>query len=433
MRDAGRVAAAIAVLDDFDRRKVPLKTALADWARNARFAGAKDRAWISGLCLDVLRRRGALGAAMASEAPRGVTLAALRYLWGRSVAEIEALAAEPPHGAGALSTDEIERLSAAGLPSADSDMPAWTRPMFDRAFGAGAAAEAAAMSARADVDLRLNTLKAPVDKALAALEPVGAAAHSFIKTAARIVAPAAADRAPAVTVIPAFNKGWVEVQDLGSQMAALGAGDISGMQVLDYCAGGGGKTLALAAVMDNTGQIYAYDREGRRLKSLYERAERAGLRNLQIRNPAGGEGLDDLRGRMDLVFIDAPCTGSGTWRRHPDTKWRLTPQQLQRRMAEQDAALREAADYVKPGGRLIYVTCSLFIEENDDRVAAFLETHTEFSREPVAPAIEATGLLTEEGRKIVSLCTTSEGALRLTPLRAGCDAFFVARLRRRAG
>ncbi len=129
--------------------------------------------------------------------------------------------------------------------------------------------------------------------------------------------------------------------------------------MLDFCAGGGGKTLALAAAMGNTGQLYAYDADARRLTDTVRRAQRAGVRNLQVRSPIHPDALDGLEGKMDLVFVDAPCTGSGIWRRHPDAKWRLTPEQLDRRMAEQDAVLAGAAPFVKPGGRLIYVTCSL--------------------------------------------------------------------------
>lgn len=434
MRDAGRIAAAITILEDFERRRVPLKTAIADWARNARFAGSKDRAWISGLCLDVLRRRRSLSAAMGDESARAATLAAFQILWGRSVEDIAALAAETPHGPGALSDKEIAALrAAASTPFVGvADIPEWLEPSAAAIFGETAPAELAAFGARADVDLRINTLQATPEKALDALQAVGAAAHPFLATAARITAPDATDRTPAVTIIPAFNKGWVEVQDLGSQIAALGAGAVKGAQVLDLCAGGGGKTLALAAMMENKGQIYAYDNDARRLQPLYERARRAGVRNLQIVNPiTDKEALEALAGKMDVVFIDAPCTGSGTWRRHPDTKWRLTPDQLSRRMAEQDFALADGARFVKPGGRMVYVTCSFLREENEDRLAAFLAAHPDFTASNALGAIEATGLLTPAGRAALSGCETKDGAVRMTPARTGTDGFFVAVLARR--
>jgi len=167
--------------------------------------------------------------------------------------------------------------------------------------------------------------------------------------------------------------------------------------------------------MGNTGQLYAYDADARRLTDTVRRSARAGVRNLQVRSPIDPNALAGLERRMDLVFVDAPCTGSGTWRRHPDAKWRLTEQQLERRMAEQDAVLDGAARYVKPGGRLVYVTCSLFREENEDRVAAFLARTPGFEVRPV----EIAGA--ERWR-------TPEGFLRLTPRTAGADGFFVAGL-----
>ena len=151
------------------------------------------------------------------------------------------------------------------------------------------------------------------------------------------------------------------------------------MQVLDFCAGAGGKTLALAAMMANQGQIYATDSDGRRLTPIFERLARSGARNVQVRAPRGAQDvLSDLAGRCDLVLIDAPCTGSGAWRRNPDAKWRMRPGALEQRIKDQNESLENAARFVKPGGRLVYVTCSLLKAENEDRVAAFLERHADF-------------------------------------------------------
>ena len=169
--------------------------------------------------------------------------------------------------------------------------------------------------------------------------------------------------------------------------------------------------------MGNTGQLYAYDNDARRMADLIPRATRAGVRNLQVRSPVEKDPLRGLEGKMDVVFVDAPCTGTGTWRRHPDTKWRLTPEQLERRMAEQDTVLDQAAPQVKPGGRLVYVTCSILAEENEDRLTAFRERHPQFAGKPIA---------------LAGLPVTPEGYLRMTPLRTGTDGFFVAVLERSA-
>ncbi|MEM8772887.1 MAG: RsmB/NOP family class I SAM-dependent RNA methyltransferase [Pseudomonadota bacterium] len=457
MRPSGKLSAAIEILNDFEARRVPLKTAIADWSRNNRYAGAKDRAWISGLCLDVLRKRHSLAAMMRSDHSRALALGAIRFLWKIDLDELRDIAKEEPHGPGALTEEEQDLLS--GLPlipakagiqkmgAMDSrfhenkredgsepyvigDFPEWLTPQVERVFGDNAAEVMALFAERADVDLRVNTLKTTPEKAIGAVKSVKGQAIPILNNALRIPAPDPSQKAPSVTIIPAFNKGWVEVQDLGSQIAAAAAGDVKGAQVLDFCAGGGGKTLALAALMENTGQLYAYDIDARRLQPIYARAKRAGVRNLQVRSPAGGEGLDDLAGKMDVVFIDAPCTGAGTWRRRPDTKWRLTEKQLQARITEQDKVLDNAAQYVKPGGRMIYATCSFLMEENEDRLDTFFSQHKDFSYFPVFAALDASGLITEQGVSMISPCITPEGALRLTPDRVRADGFFVAVLER---
>jgi len=403
MRDGGRISAALEVLTDLETRRVPAKVALKSWSDRSRFAGAKDRAFVSGLVLDALRRRRSTGWRMGDDSPRAAILGVLAWGWRWPIERIADAAAEEPHGPGPLTEAEAAAL-ASPRPLDDApdpvrgDYPDWLDPHLARVFGDARAGEAAALAERAPVDLRINTLKTDPDRAFKALQPLGAEPVADVPTAARIPAPDPAVRTGAVETIPAFHKGWFEVQDLGSQMAALTAGDIKGKQVLDFCAGGGGKTLALAALMANTGQLYAYDSDARRMADIIPRAQRAGVRNLQVRTPVDPEALAGMDGKMDLVFVDAPCTGSGTWRRHPDTKWRLTPDQLERRLTEQDAVLDQASAFVKPGGRLVYVTCSLFAEENEDRVAAFLQRVTGFEQ-------------------------TSE-VLRLSPLSAGTDGFF---------
>ena len=174
----------------------------------------------------------------------------------------------------------------------------------------------------------------------------------------RIEAGTGASRQPNVQADGAFQKGWFEVQDEGSQIVADLVFARPGEQVLDFCAGAGGKTLALAASMENKGQIHAYDANKHRLKPIFERTKRAGIRNAQIHSPDSD--MSDLVGAMDRVVVDAPCTGTGTWRRHPHAKWKLTKEQLEQRLTEQEEALSEAAPFVKVGGYLIYITCSVW-------------------------------------------------------------------------
>ena len=233
---------------------------------------------------------------------------------------------------------------------------------------------------------------------------------------------------PAIHAEPAFIKGSVEVQDEGSQIAALLAAAKPGAQVVDLCAGAGGKTLALAAAMENRGQLYATDLDKRRLAPIHARLERAGARNVQVRTPRSiGNELADLSGRIDLVLIDAPCTGTGAWRRNPDAKWRVRPGALAERLKEQAAALDSAAALVKPGGRIAYVTCSVLDEENGDQVRAFLAQHPELT--VVAPAEVASALGERAYLFRRAVLMTGEGLL-MTPRRTDTDGFFVSVLAR---
>ncbi len=220
----------------------------------------------------------------------------------------------------------------------------------------------------------------------------------------------------------------MEIQDEGSQLASILAAPPRGGQVLDLCAGGGGKTLALAALMDNAGQLYAYDDDMRRLAPIHDRVKRAGAHNVQVRTPRGkADVLEDLEGRMDLVLIDAPCTGTGTWRRNPDAKWRMRPGALAERMRDQTTVLDAAVRYVKPGGRLAYITCSLLDEENGTQIRRLLAANPDFRVIPPAEAVLALGA---RGPALAQAALVSDEGLLLTPRRTGTDGFFVAMLQR---
>jgi 16S rRNA (cytosine967-C5)-methyltransferase len=419
LRDAGRLAAAIDVLTQIDERHRPVRMALKNWGEAARYAGSKDRAFVSGLVLDVLRRRRSLGWKMGHESLRAAALGALRFAWDWPMERIAEAAGEEPHGPGPLTETERAALTAprdlAEAPDAvRGDYPDWLEPSMIRAYGAARAEEGAALSERAPVDLRVNLLKSDPERTLKALTSLAAEPVELLATALRMPALDPMTRSGAVETIPQFSKGWFEVQDLGSQIAATAAGEVKGKQVLDLCAGGGGKTLALASAMGNTGQIYAYDSDARRLADTIRRGDRAGVRNLQVRSPVNPEPLKGLEGKMDVVFIDAPCSGTGSWRRHPDTKWRLTADTLEKRMADQDAVLDAGAPFVKAGGRMVYVTCSVLPEEDEDRVAAFLARTAGFVAAPATPDPKLTPYL------------TPDGFLRLTPRSSGTDGFFVA-------
>lgn len=429
MRLGGRLAAAIEVLDDMEARHRPASEALRDWGLSHRFAGAGDRAAIGNIVYDALRRKRSAAWLLDAETSRALALGALVLEWGMSPARIDSQL-EGDRFAPAL-LDDVERAALADrtldqAPDAvRADCPDWCVPLFEQAFGPDWVEEAAALAARPPLDLRVNTLSANRDKVLAELAPSGAAPSALARNGIRIPPIEAGGRHPNVQSEPAFQKGWFEIQDTGSQLAAELAGAEASQQVLDYCAGAGGKTLAMASAMENRGQIFAFDAEKQRLAPIFDRLKRAGTRNVQAF--ADPSRLDALEGQLDLVLVDAPCTGSGTWRRRPDAKWRLTDRQLDLRLAEQAEILEKASRYVKAGGRLAYVTCSVFPSENGEQVAAFLEKHPEFAPEDHA-AIWAARFPGMEALARIE----PTGGIVMTPARTGTDGFFVALLRKAA-
>jgi 16S rRNA (cytosine967-C5)-methyltransferase len=330
-----------------------------------------------------------------------------------------------------LSDDERGKLAAATLQDAPpyiaGDYPEWLDANFSAMFGEARAEEGAALASRAPLDLRVNLIKADRDRASAELGEYNPEQTSWSPWGLRISVPPDA-KSPAIQADPAFIKGHVEIQDEGSQLAALLSGAQPGEQVVDLCAGAGGKTLALAAMMDNRGQLYATDTDKRRLAPIHARLERAGARNVQVRTPRGdAEILDDLLGRIDLVLIDAPCTGTGSWRRNPDAKWRLRPGALEQRRKDQAAALDRAVPLLKPGGRIAYVTCSVLDEENGAQIRDFVARHPEFVVEKPEQVAAALGERAYLFRKTALL---SDTGLLMTPRRTGTDGFFVSILRR---
>ncbi len=223
---------------------------------------------------------------------------------------------------------------------------------------------------------------------------------------------------------PAHGYGFYEVQDAGSQVAALLSGAAPGETIADICAGAGGKTLALAGMMQNKGKLVAHDTDRHRLRPIFERLQRAGVENVEVIAADEGDRLGSFGG-FDCVVIDAPCSGSGAWRRKPDAKWRLTQKQLEQRLKDQRQALEMGFKLVKPGGRLIYITCSVLPEENGAQVTGFLDRHREFRivpyKEQWTRAIGTAAPVSADG---------AEDTLLLTPARHGTDGFFVAVMRR---
>ena len=436
MNPGARIAAAIDILCGIEQGGRPADDVAADYFRRRRYIGAKDRAQISGHLYTVLRHRAALdwwiervgaGSAAADARRRVFAALLLAEAWPKEniIAACDGDRFRPPP----LTAGE-HRLVAAlsgrslhhpAMPRAvANDVPQWLLPHLERVFDEDLAREMAALNASAPIDLRVNLLKADRDRAWQALAAEGIA---VVPTALSPVGLRLAKRAP-LSRLAAFRDGLVEVQDEGSQIAALLADARPGMRVVDFCAGAGGKTLALAAGMANRGKLVACDVSAWRLERAARRLRRAGVDNAERRLLSGERDpwVKRHARSFDRVFVDAPCLGIGTWRRNPDAKWRSRPADLAELVPRQQAILQSAARLVKPGGRLVYATCSLLREENEAQAEAFLAAAPDFALYPAARAWqEAIGGASPGGGEY----------LRLTPARHGTDGFFVAQFERR--
>lgn len=393
MTPAARVQAAIDCLDAIIAaardQGAAADTLIARYFAARRYAGSKDRRAVRELVYNVIR---ALG-----ERPPSGRAALIGYARAQDPALLDLFGTGGPHAPAAIAADEA--VAEPGL------APGWLLGRLRRRFGGDTMAEAAALLGRAPLYLRANRLRTSRDALLAQIP--GAAPCRFAPDGLRAPDGFAAD------ADAGFAAGAFEVQDEGSQLAALACGAAPGMTVVDLCAGAGGKTLALAAAMANRGRIIACDTDRGRLGRLAPRAARAGVTIAATRllDPGREEAaLGDLMGAADLVLIDAPCSGSGTWRRNPEARWRLTPARLARLVAEQARLLILGATLVRPGGVLTYVVCSLLPEEGEGQLAA-LDSMPGWAPAPFA--------LPGLGPPVASLV--------LTPQGHGCDGFFIAR------
>lgn len=421
MTPAARCQSTIEILSLIDEAEAPADAVLGAWFRGHRFAGSRDRAAIQALVYAVLRHRAQLdwwcrhAAVPATARSRVVCALALARPWP----DVEATAAFAPSRYGPEALDDVERRLAALASDNDlvhPDQPAavrlnipdWLEPSFFTAFGEAIEAELRALLPEATVDLRTNTLK--IDRGALivrlAAEGVDASPTPLSPVGLRL------KRRRPLTGLAVAREGLFEPQDEGSQLAALLAGARPGDAVLDLCAGGGGKALGLAAAMENRGRLLLADIDAGRLARARPRLDRAGVSIAEIGTP------DAIEGRFDVVLLDVPCSGSGVWRRNPEARWRLTPARLEALATRQRELLDSGARRLRPGGRLVYVTCSLLPQENRAQVDAFLARQDgRFGLRPMAP----------EWRRVTGrdLPPDSHEVL-MTPARHGTDGFYVA-------
>lgn len=392
MTPGARLSAAIDLLDAILAGE-PAERGLTRWARASRFAGSKDRAAVRDLVFDGLRRRRSLGWLGGGDTGRAIVLA------GQAAAGADLDALFTGEGFDPAPVTPAERAALGrGLDGAPEGVRLdYPDPLHDdlrESLGEAFEPILTAMQGRAPVDLRVNTLKTTPDAATVVLarDGVQATRQPLARAALRVL-----ENPRLVAASRAYTQGMVELQDVSSQLVVEASGARPGMTVLDYCAGGGGKTLALAAAMGGEGRLMAWDVNPRRMADLPERARRAGAA-VRVLDDAD---LAALKATCDLVLVDAPCSGTGAWRRKPDGKWRLTLPALEAFPPLQDSILDAAAAKVRPGGLLVYATCSLLRRENEARARAFAGRHPGW---------------------------TAEDERRLSPLDGG-DGFFFARFR----
>ncbi|OYV33833.1 MAG: rRNA cytosine-C5-methylase [Rhodospirillales bacterium 20-64-7] len=426
MTPAGQLAAAIDLLADIEADARPADAVANSFFRNRRFIGAGDRREVSTLVWGVLRARRHLGWWLekfgADSTPR-LLLGAQAIFAGMTVNKIALAFTAGRYGPPPLTELEtivLEKfaghtLEHPNMPDAVKyEVPDWIMPHLEAQFGPALKAEMAAMAQTAPLDLRVNALKATRDQAMLALaaEQLDARPTPYSPWGLRLAG------RQSITQGKAFQDGIVEIQDEGSQLVALLVDAKPGMRVVDFCAGAGGKTLAIAMTMENKGHIVACDVSAPRLEGAIKRLRRAGVHNAErhLLEP-GDKWVKRQEKKFDRVLIDAPCTGTGTWRRNPDARLRLKENDLAEILPKQAMILDQAQRLLKVGGRLVYATCSLLQEENEMQVTAFLERHPNFSRvslgDPVPEALHGP-------------------ALRLTPRANGTDGFFGAVLERTA-
>jgi len=429
-----RLQAAIEVLDLIRDSRAPADGVLKAWGREHRFAGSGDRRAIAERVYTVLRARVRLTHRMQDDSGRALVLGALHHVDQLETTEIEALFTGG-HNPAPLSDGERAMLvqPAAAAPDwVEAGVPEFIVDAFKSQFGDSWLDEAQALvMPRAPVDLRVNALRGGVDGALRLLATEDYTAEPTPWSVRGLRMPPAA--APDVQKLRAYTGGWIEVQDEASQIAGFLADAKPGETVVDYCAGGGGKTLIFAqcmkAVRGHSGRLVACDVNQKRLDVIPERLDRAGAVAELRRTGTNGEGTEDLVSGADLVFVDAPCSGSGTWRRHPEGAWRLVPASVTRLAALQLEIVTRAARLVRPGGRLAYATCSVLDEENAAVADAFLATHPDFAPLPIAEAA-CTANLTDAARARLSQIADGHRLL-LTPHRTHTDGFFLALFTRR--
>lgn len=433
MKQGARIESAIDITRRISMSHIPMDNTLRDYLKFKRYIGSKDRAAIVELVYNVMRATARitwwLEKLEIKDTARTRIISYLCLAEEKNKFHMDQFFDGEKHSPEALTDEEnklIKALEGQALDHPDmpdhvrAECPPWAVDRLKALYGDKFEEELKAMLPPATLDLRVNTLKGSVQEAQDSLAAQDVIAHRtpYSNVALRV------EGKSYMSATKAFLKGFVEIQDEGSQLISLVCGVKPGMRVLDFCAGGGGKTLGLAAQMENKGNITAMDNDARRLEKGRRRYRKADVHNVELRcleDEQHRKWLRRQKGTMDVVLVDAPCSSSGTWRRNPDLRWNQYGPSIDKIKVMQEEILDRVADKVKPGGRLVYATCSLFVEENEEQVYKFLKNHPDYVILPLSELWDdAWGKRPE-----------SEPFLRLSPLQSDTDGFFAAILQRK--
>jgi 16S rRNA (cytosine967-C5)-methyltransferase len=434
-----RVSAAIEVLEAIDNANTAADSILRAYFRPRRYAGSKDRRAVGNQVFNVIRHRARLDWWIAGAAGNMEPSARLRILASVMILDeetpegINSLFHGAAHSPGSLSPDEealVSNLAGKALHhdamplGVVHEVPDWLDKLFQNQWGKSYATEMTALNSAAPVDVRVNTGRVSRNQARKSLriDDIKTEPTALSPVGLRLVERARLEKTKAL------KKGLIEVQDEGSQLVALLCEVKPGMTVIDYCAGAGGKTLALADFMalqgaeTDTGSLVACDLSAKRLSRMDDRLKRAGAQRVRKLVLDDLDGIKKLEGTADRVLVDAPCSGIGVWRRHPEARWRLTLKRLDQHVEEQKNILAAAAKLITLGGRLVYATCSLLDQENQQQITTFLAGHPDFQLMPIREIW---------ARSVGTEYPTAGNELRLSPATTNTDGFYCAVMERK--
>ncbi len=401
-----------------------------EWGVNNRYAGVKDRATITNILNASLRRKSSSSYIMSDDSPRAILIGTLINEFQFEINTLYNLFNNEKHAPISLSDEEVLKVKEANEKLKNSekwiknDLPVWAASEYEKTFDINQDEQLQHLSNMPDLDIRVNSIKTNISKVEGELQKFLPIKTHHSPYGLRFKATGLSHKYPNLEKTLAYSKGHIEIQNEGSQIASILSGVGPGQQVLDYCAGHGGKAVVLSMLMNNTGQIFLHDINESRLSNVPSRMRRLGIKNYQIK-----VNLENIQNSnlFDVVFVDAPCTGSGTWRRKPDLKWRSSKEKLNENIKAQHDIIREASKFVKVGGKLIYVTCSVFDSENDGQISDFLSSNSTFKL-----INYQTQWKYDENNIPKNAKSHNEDTLLLSPMTHNTDGFFVAILERLA-